>query len=91
MGIQPPYFQQQQPYVQPQISNVGYNAYGKDSVSQVTSQFGSMNMGPVAHTVSPAVPLLGARPQIADIENTGPQINLPSNVSEKGESRISGL
>lgn len=52
MGIQPPYFQQQQPYVQPQISNVGYNAYGKDSVSQVTSQFGSMNMGPVAHTVS---------------------------------------
>ncbi|KAG1053598.1 hypothetical protein G6F43_004342 [Rhizopus delemar] len=81
MGIQPPNFQQQQPYPQPQISNIGYNAYGKDSVSQITSQFGSMNIGPAAHTVSPAVPLLGARPQIADIENTGPQINLPSNIS----------
>lgn len=52
MGIQPPNFQQQQPYPQPQISNIGYNAYGKDSVSQITSQFGSMNIGPAAHTVS---------------------------------------
>ncbi|RCH82676.1 COPII subunit, partial [Rhizopus azygosporus] len=36
-------------------------------------------MGPAA--VVPAVPLLGARPHIADIDNTGPQVRLPPNIS----------
>ncbi|EIE85083.1 hypothetical protein RO3G_09793 [Rhizopus delemar RA 99-880] len=82
MGAQSSYpqqQQQQQTYGQPQVANVGYNTYSQDPVNQMTSQFGNMNVNPAA--VLPAVPLLGARPQIADIENTGPPVRLPPNIS----------
>ncbi|RCI02763.1 COPII subunit [Rhizopus stolonifer] len=89
MGTPSPYVQPQlqqqqqqapqQTYAQPQASSVGYNSYGQNPVSQMTSQFGNMSMEQTA--VLPAVPLLGARPQIADIENTGPMAHLPPNIS----------
>ncbi|CAO3679647.1 unnamed protein product [Rhizopus microsporus] len=79
--IQQPQPQQQQPqaYGQYQAPSVGYNTYGQDAVGQMATQFGNMSMGPAA--VVPAVPLLGARPHIADIDNTGPQVRLPPNIS----------
>ncbi|CEG79732.1 Putative Zinc finger Sec23/Sec24-type protein [Rhizopus microsporus] len=62
-------------------SGQGYNTYGQDAVGQMATQFGNMSMGPAAAAVVPAVPLLGARPHIADIDNTGPQARLPPNCS----------
>ncbi|CEP13329.1 hypothetical protein [Parasitella parasitica] len=75
---QPAYGQQQQ--LQQQHQQPAYNAYGQDPVNQMTSQFGNMNMG-ASPAVTPAVPLLGARPQIADIGYNGPAIRLPPNIS----------
>ncbi|KAI7902295.1 uncharacterized protein BX663DRAFT_435291 [Cokeromyces recurvatus] len=57
-----------------------YNAYNQDPVNQMTSQFGNMSMSNVP-SITPSVPLLGARPLIADIGNTGPSICLPPNIS----------
>ncbi|CAO3642967.1 unnamed protein product [Mucor fragilis] len=74
---QQPAYGQQQPQQQQQPA---YNAYGQDPVNQMTSQFGNMSMG-AAPPVTPAVPLLGARPQIADIGYNGPSIRLPPNIS----------
>ncbi|KAK4521881.1 carbamoyl-phosphate synthase (glutamine-hydrolyzing) cpa2 [Mucor velutinosus] len=74
---QQPAYGQQQPQ---QLQQPAYNAYGQDPVNQMTSQFGSMSMG-AAPPVTPAVPLLGARPQIADIGYNGPSIRLPPNIS----------
>ncbi|KAF1803404.1 hypothetical protein FB192DRAFT_1469896 [Mucor lusitanicus] len=74
--------QQQQPaYGQQQHQQPAYNAYGQDPVNQMASQFGNMSMGAAAPPVTPAVPLLGARPQIADIGYNGPSIRLPPNIS----------
>ncbi|KAI9363293.1 hypothetical protein BD770DRAFT_315322 [Pilaira anomala] len=74
--------QQGYPQQQQQQQQPVYNAYNQDPVNQMSSQFGNMNMGgsPMA-AVTPAVPLLGARPQIADIGYTGPAIRLPPNIS----------
>lgn len=54
MGTPSPYVQPQlqqqqqqapqQTYAQPQASSVGYNSYGQNPVSQMTSQFGNMSM-----------------------------------------------
>lgn len=86
MGTPSAYVQPQQPqqfqqpaYAQPQ--QPAYNAYNQDPVNQMTSQFGNMSMGPAV--VTPAVPLLGSRPQINDLANTGPSIRLPPNVTKK--------
>ncbi|KAG2212669.1 hypothetical protein INT47_000646 [Mucor saturninus] len=82
-----PYTQPQQPLQQQQQQAYGqqqqpaYNAYNQDPVNQMSSQFGNMSMGAPPATVTPAVPLLGARPQIADIGYSGPAIRLPPNIS----------
>ncbi|KAI9486752.1 MAG: hypothetical protein EXX96DRAFT_517011 [Benjaminiella poitrasii] len=72
---QQPTYNQQQPQQQR-----SYNAYNQDPVNQMTSQFGNMAIAG-APPVTPSVPLLGARPLIADIGNTGPAIRLPPNIS----------
>ncbi|KAI8076525.1 uncharacterized protein B0P05DRAFT_142240 [Gilbertella persicaria] len=82
---QPNQYQQspsQPAYAQPAYAQPAYaqTAYQQDPVNQMTSQFGNMNMGG-APAVTPAVPLLGARPQVADIGYTGPAIRLPPNIS----------
>ncbi|KAI9267353.1 hypothetical protein BY458DRAFT_476039 [Sporodiniella umbellata] len=88
MGAPAPYAHPQQPSMQQQHTaqqpyaqqpNAGYNAYGQNPVSQMTSQFGNMNMEQAQ--ILPAVPLLGARPQITEIEKTGPLAHLPPNIS----------
>ncbi|CAO3612248.1 unnamed protein product [Mucor hiemalis] len=81
--------QQQQGYNnQPQPS--AYNAYNQDPVNQMSSQFGNMSVGSTA-PVTPAVPLLGARPQIADIGYNGPSIHLPPNVTTESLLKKSRL
>ncbi|RCI06490.1 COPII subunit [Rhizopus stolonifer] len=73
-----PYTQPNQYQQSPSQPAYAQPAYQQDPVNQMTSQFGNMNMGG-APAVTPAVPLLGARPQVADIGYTGPAIRLPPN------------
>ncbi|KAG2228581.1 hypothetical protein INT48_000001 [Thamnidium elegans] len=85
--VSPGYPPQQQSYGSPAMANQqpmqqqAQFISPMDPVNQMSSQFGNMNMSSPMAPVTPAVPLLGARPQIADIGYTGPSIRLPPNIS----------